>query len=939
MAIKIKIVADYDQRGMTKATRALDDFAKNAQIALGAVAVATAALAVKSVQEFAKFEGAMTQSLAIMGNVSDSMRNEMTAAAREMAKTTTFSAEQAAESYFFLASAGLDAEASVAALPRVASFAQAGMFDMARATDLLTDAQSALGLTIRNDAVKNMENMARVSDVLVKANTLANASVEQFSVALTTKAGASLRALGKDVEEGVAVLAAFADQGIKGEIAGTQLGIVLRDLTTKAIDNKKAFADAGVAVFDSSGEMRNLGDIVADLEVALAGMSDETQKATLLQLGFSDKSLASLQALLGTSEAIKLYEKELRSANGVTDEIANKQLESFNSQLALLQSAVTDVFIEIGQQLTPALKDLIERVKDLLPELGTKLVDAIKKVDFAAIVEGFGNFVILIVENLEAIGRVAGVLLGIAAALSVYRVAATLAATATAIFNSTLVLSPFGLVAVAVAGLTAALVLNNGQVEKAIENYRILQSQTDQTKYQTKQLADQYRENAYVADKYGIETDALRDANLKLAGAAGTVSGEMNRFNNIKLDSVRGELTRTTNTAAALGNQIAANNKQLYYAMKGIDIAGAGIFAPPTIESATPSGPSAAQQARERVQSLIKDSQKQLRDAQKQYNETIERANKNYGDSVLRLQDEYGQRLAGIIRQSQDRLRSAYQSAVQVNLQSLFEQDEEKSVTGLVESLRKKLEGSKNLLSNSADLAASGFSQTFIEQIVAAGTETGNELAAAILNSTPEAQAELQNLFAELERTSNSGMDQLAAQIYEKQGLATQALKDLYATTEMELAEALLDQQAQLEQALIDANTAFADSVATIKDRLSESLAEMKGEFGGLEKTVDQFMAKLDALLAKYRELELASQFREPVIKTMPITGGGGGGGAIIETLPITKPTTTTAPVINVNVKTDVTQSPAMVGQVIAKTVSKYTAGGGGIKGIKVVAL
>ena len=40
---------------------------------------------------------------------------------------------------------------------------RAGLFDLSTATDLLTDAQSALGLTIRDDAVANMENMARVS--------------------------------------------------------------------------------------------------------------------------------------------------------------------------------------------------------------------------------------------------------------------------------------------------------------------------------------------------------------------------------------------------------------------------------------------------------------------------------------------------------------------------------------------------------------------------------------------------------------------------------------------------------------------------------------------------------------------------------------------------------------------------------------------------------
>jgi hypothetical protein len=40
---------------------------------------------------------------------------------------------------------------------------------------------------------------------------------------------------------------------------------------------------------------------------------------------------------------------------------------------------------------------------------------------------------------------------------------------------------------------------------------------------------------------------------------------------------------------------------------------------------------------------------------------------------------------------------------------------------------------------------------------------------------------------------------------------------------------------------------------------------------------------------------------------------------------------------ININVKTDATQSPSMVGSYVAKAVEKYTSLGGSIKGIKVV--
>ncbi|HEY7822232.1 MAG TPA: phage tail tape measure protein, partial [Acidimicrobiia bacterium] len=215
----IQVMITGDSRDLQRATnQGVSGFRVLGGAALAAskvIASAASAIAGFSIREFAKFDGAMTKSTAIMGDLSDTMRKDLSNAAREVAKTTTFSAEQSAESFFFLASAGLDAEQSIAALPKVAAFAQAGAFDMARATDLLTDAQSALGLSV-DDTSENMANMARVSDVLIKANTLANATAEQFSEALTNKAGAALRVLGKDVEEGAAVLAFFADQGVKG---------------------------------------------------------------------------------------------------------------------------------------------------------------------------------------------------------------------------------------------------------------------------------------------------------------------------------------------------------------------------------------------------------------------------------------------------------------------------------------------------------------------------------------------------------------------------------------------------------------------------------------------------------------------------------------------------------------------------------------------------
>jgi TP901 family phage tail tape measure protein len=325
-------------------------------VAVGGALAAGIGVGIKA---FADFDAKMSESLAIMGDISGSMRKEMEDTAREVGRTTLASASEAAESYFFLASAGLDAAQSVAALPRVAKFAQAGMFDMARATDLATDAQSALGLTSQ-DAAENLDNLTRVTDVFVKANQLANTSVEQVSEAITNKAGAALRTFNKDVEEGAAVLALYADRGVKGAAAGEGLNVMLRDITRAAEINKAGFARLGIEVFDAQGNLKNLADVIEELDGAFSQMSDGQMAAELAALGLTRAVGDQIRILGGGADAVRAYEEELRNAEGAVDEVAGKQLENFNAQLALLKSNLLDVAMGIGQAVLPVMSAMVD---------------------------------------------------------------------------------------------------------------------------------------------------------------------------------------------------------------------------------------------------------------------------------------------------------------------------------------------------------------------------------------------------------------------------------------------------------------------------------------------------------------------------------------------------------------------------------------------------
>ena len=239
---------------------------------------------------------------------------------------------------------------------------------MALATDLATDSQSALGLTVK-DAEQNLTNLTRVTDVLVKANTLANASVQQFAEALTTKSGSALKVANKQIEEGVAVLSAFADRGVKGAEAGEKLNQLIRDTTRAVGKNADVFKQYNIDILDNEGNLKNLADVIEELDRGMEGMSDQ-QKAVLLdQLGLNRGVADAVKILSGAGDQIRAYEQALSDAGGTTEDVANKQIESLKGQSELLGSKFDELGMRVVDVLVPALQSAVEQLNLFLDGL------------------------------------------------------------------------------------------------------------------------------------------------------------------------------------------------------------------------------------------------------------------------------------------------------------------------------------------------------------------------------------------------------------------------------------------------------------------------------------------------------------------------------------------------------------------------------------------
>lgn len=316
-----------------------------------------------AVKSFASFDDAMTKSLAIMDGVTDGIKKDMESTARTLGREGVIPANELAKSYYYLASAGMNAQQSIKAMPVVQAFATAGAFDMARATDLLTDAQMAFGLSSK-DAEKNMKGLVQVSDALALANKQSNASMEQFSEALTGGAATASKEFGLELKTTMAVLDAYAAKGIKAGEAGHMLQRALL-LTKKSFaDNASAFKRYGIDVVDeATGEYRNFIDVIGDMEDAFASMTGPQRTVALQMIGFDARLQQSILPLIGMTDAMKEWEREQDKAFGTNMQIYERQLKSFSAQMKILWNNVKDMGIEIGQVLAPVLQKFGEYVK------------------------------------------------------------------------------------------------------------------------------------------------------------------------------------------------------------------------------------------------------------------------------------------------------------------------------------------------------------------------------------------------------------------------------------------------------------------------------------------------------------------------------------------------------------------------------------------------
>lgn len=287
----------------------------------------------EAAEQIIGFDRAITNALSISPE-SAVFRGEMEQTARTISKELGTPVNDVAEGFYFLASAGLNVEQQLRALPLVTRFAKAGMMDVGAATEVATQATAIFAKT---------NTMGEVLDAITQASIMSQGTIEQFSDSLTNRAGTAATTYSQTLEGTLGVLAAFAERGLSGKKAGEAYSIVLRDLSIKARINSEAFKEMGIEVFDVQGKMNPIAEITKQLGAAFEGLSDKQKSASLSELGFTLRSQGTVLQLIEAGGRVEYFTNRMGEMGGAVQRVADVQLTSLYEKLQILKAQSIDV--------------------------------------------------------------------------------------------------------------------------------------------------------------------------------------------------------------------------------------------------------------------------------------------------------------------------------------------------------------------------------------------------------------------------------------------------------------------------------------------------------------------------------------------------------------------------------------------------------------------
>ncbi|MFU2572157.1 phage tail tape measure protein [Pseudomonas aeruginosa] len=298
-----------------------------------------------------------TQAVTRIERKDDPQMQALRQQARTLPLSSKFTDKEVAQGQYFLGRTGYNAKQILGAMPGMLNLAAAGDMDLGDTADIASNIQTAMGIPA--------EKMDQVADVLTAAFTRNNVDIRMLGDSLKYSAGVG-REYGQSLETVTTATALLGNAGVQGSMAGTSMRSVLTRLGTS-----KAVAKLGVQTKDANGNMRDMLDILKDINKKTAGMGN-VQRGAIFKDIAGQYAVTSFGTLMRAVEGgqFQTMRESLNNSEGEAARVAATQLDNLKGDMTMLHAALENISVELFDKNSPWLRELAADLSHLLHNVG-----------------------------------------------------------------------------------------------------------------------------------------------------------------------------------------------------------------------------------------------------------------------------------------------------------------------------------------------------------------------------------------------------------------------------------------------------------------------------------------------------------------------------------------------------------------------------------------
>ena len=298
-----------------------------------------------SVRQFKEFDDTMRLVRAVTRATMNDFQ-KLSDKARLLGKTTSFTSQQVADAMANLGRAGFDTKQIDGMIKHVMNLARATQTGIANSAEIVGNAMRQFGLQTKDTQ--------RVVDVLT--STANNSSQTLDDIAQSLKYAAPVaKEFGMAIEETAYYIGILANQGLKGEMAGTSLRNMLIRLSGSDVE-KQFVNELQVKIRDAQHRVKNIKDLLHEANAAMNAKGwDTLQRASWLRKVFGLRAIAGGAKFLSVGDDFKNIMDAIANSEGAAERTAKQMDEGIGGAIRITISAFQELANVIGEAVSPEL--------------------------------------------------------------------------------------------------------------------------------------------------------------------------------------------------------------------------------------------------------------------------------------------------------------------------------------------------------------------------------------------------------------------------------------------------------------------------------------------------------------------------------------------------------------------------------------------------------